>query len=373
LARRNHPDELDRFWKVVFEDSSDPKNQTWQQAALIGVIETSASARSALAHSLSRLPPQEKQVFETCLQNAIAAVTEPDSASLSTSTFPLLSLIPVEESLPLLRKLAAVPDLETASSAVHALELLSPEKSSATLIQLLPNCTPQLRRQVIAALAASSHGASSLLDEIEAGRVLPLELDAGLQRSLLQSRNSDLKKRAQTLLKQAPPEDRLKVLAEYAACLNMNSDPQRGRQVFEKNCVICHRIGELGVNVAPDISDSRTKTPQFLLTNILDPNRAIDNNFFSYSVIDTQGRVHTGILATETSTSVTLKQPEGKTVTIPRDEIEELKNNRVSLMPAGLERAITPQQMADLISFLKNWRYLDGQTPPDVIRRSPVK
>jgi putative heme-binding domain-containing protein len=83
--------------------------------------------------------------------------------------------------------------------------------------------------------------------------------------------------------------------------------------------------------------------------------------------------VHTGILATETSTSVTLKQPEGKTVTIPRDEIEELKNNRVSLMPAGLERAITPQQMADLISFLKNWRYLDGQTPPDVIRRSPVK
>jgi putative membrane-bound dehydrogenase-like protein len=370
LARRNKPDELDRFWKTVFDKSSNPGNPLWQQAALIGVIETSAAARSTLAQSLDKLPAPEKQVFDACLRNAVATLADVESARRSTAIFPLLSLIPAAESLPVLRKLAGVPELETASSAVQTLELLPANQSVPVLAALLPHGTPQLRRQIIAALATSSVGAASLLDEIEAGHVVPMELDAGLQRSLQQSKIPEVKKRAQVLLRQAPPEDRLKVLSEYASCLSLKSDPLRGRQVFEKNCVICHRVGELGVNVAPDISDSRTKTPDFLLTNILDPNRAIDNNFFSYSVIDIQGRVHTGILATETSTSVTLKQPEGKTVTIPREEIEELKNNRVSLMPVGLERTITPQQMADLISFLKNWRYLDGQTPSAVIRPS---
>ena len=50
-------------------------------------------------------------------------------------------------------------------------------------------------------------------------------------------------------------------------------------------------------------------------------------------------------------------------MTLARDEIEELRSNGVSLMPEGLEQNIPPQDMADLIAFIKNWRYLDGRTP----------
>ena len=135
-----------------------------------------------------------------------------------------------------------------------------------------------------------------------------------------------------------------------------------------KNCVTCHRIGELGVNVAPDIGDSRTKTPEYLLTNILDPNRAIDANFFSYTIITIDGVVHTGIISSDSGGSITLTQPEGKTITVLKDEIDEMKSNGVSLMPVGLEKTINPQQMADLISFIKNWRYLDGQVPKDIAK-----
>jgi putative heme-binding domain-containing protein len=138
--------------------------------------------------------------------------------------------------------------------------------------------------------------------------------------------------------------------------------------VFVKNCVQCHRIADLGVNVAPDISDSRVKKPEQLLADILDPNRAIDNNYFSYSIVDTDGGVHTGVISAETATSITLRQPEGKELTLLRRNIEELKSSGVSLMPVGLEQKITVQEMADLISFIKNWRYLDGSVPPEVIR-----
>ena len=104
--------------------------------------------------------------------------------------------------------------------------------------------------------------------------------------------------------------------------------------------------------------------PEQLLTDILQPNRAIDANYFSYTAVTTNGQVHTGILATETSTSITLKLAEGKTITLRRAEIDELYSNGVSFMPDGLEKLIPPQDMADLISFIKNWRYLDAAIVP---------
>jgi putative heme-binding domain-containing protein len=143
----------------------------------------------------------------------------------------------------------------------------------------------------------------------------------------------------------------------------MAADAKRGQVVFEKICAACHRISGVGVNVAPDISDSRTKKLDQLLTDILQPNRAIDNNYLGYTVRLLDGTVLTGILTTETATSITLRQQGGKDAVLARSEIDELRSSGVSLMPEGLEKQIPPQEMADLLSFIKNWRYLDGRTP----------
>ena len=67
--------------------------------------------------------------------------------------------------------------------------------------------------------------------------------------------------------------------------------------------------------------------------------------------------------AAETPTAVTLRQPEGKQARVLRSEIDQLKSNGISLMPEGLEKNISVAQMSDLLSFLKNWRYLDGRVP----------
>src|SRR5207248_30272 len=100
-------------------------------------------------------------------------------------------------------------------------------------------------------------------------------------------------------------------------------------------------------------------------------NRAVDSNYFSYTAITNDGKVHTGVLAAETSTAVTLKMQEGKSETLRRDEIEDLHNNGISFMPEGLEKDIPQQDMADLISFIKNWRYLDGA--PRISTVKPAK
>ena len=153
-------------------------------------------------------------------------------------------------------------------------------------------------------------------------------------------------------------QDRTQALADYQSVLSLTGDSVRGREVFRSRCSTCHQIGGIGVNVAPDISDSREKKPEQILTDILDPNRAIDNNYVGYSVLLADGQVLSGIITAEAPTSLTIKQAEGKTATILRSEIEELRSTGKSLMPEGLEKGVTREQMADLISFIKNWRYL---------------
>jgi putative heme-binding domain-containing protein len=227
---------------------------------------------------------------------------------------------------------------------------------------------------VLDALLADPARTQLLLAEIEAGRFDPRELDQARVTRLTSHGNPELRARARQLLQGAVAADRQQVLEQYNAALfkgglYVQADPQRGRDVFEKNCVTCHRIGGLGVDVAPDIADSRVRQPEQLLADIVDPNRAVDSNYFSYTVVTTDGLTHSGVIAAETATSITLRQAEGKTITILRTEAEDIRSNKVSLMPVGLEQTISPEQMADLISFIKNWRYLDGRVPLEPIPR----
>ncbi len=248
-------------------------------------------------------------------------------------------------------------------AAIGSLARKKDQESWKALIGDFSSDTPPIRRAIIDGLLASIDRTRLLLDAIDAGKIKPSEIDQLQVKRLIENRDATIKDRAQKLFAAAMPADRAKALADYQPVLSMKGDAAHGQAVFEKNCAPCHRINGIGVNVAPDISDSRTKKFDQLLADIIQPNRAIDNNYLGYTVRQLDGTVLTGILAAETATSITLRQQGGKEAVIPRSEIDELRSSGQSLMPEGLERQIPPQDMADLLAFIKNWRYLDGRTP----------
>jgi putative heme-binding domain-containing protein len=198
-----------------------------------------------------------------------------------------------------------------------------------------------------------------LLEALETKEVARIELEAAREDRLRKHADPLVRPMAAKLLTTSTPGDRKQVLAEYQSCLEMAADPRAGRELFRQHCSTCHRIGDLGVNVAPDISDSRVKTPAQLLTDILNPNQAIDNNYVSYTVTTSGGQSHVGVISSETATSLLLRQAEDKSVTLLRSDIESIRSNGTSLMPEGFEKTLSRQQVADVISFVKNWRYLD--------------
>jgi putative membrane-bound dehydrogenase-like protein len=249
------------------------------------------------------------------------------------------------------------------TAAIAALARHSQPSDWQKLIDTFASDTPAVRRAILDGLLSNADRTKLLLDAIEAGKVKTSEIDLTQAKRLTTYRDVSIRDRAQKLFAAAMPADRTKALADYQPALAMKGDAKHGQVIFEKNCAVCHRIAGIGVNVAPDISDSRTKKPEQILADILQPNRAIDNNYLGYTVRQTDGTVLTGILAAETATSITLRQQGGKEAVLPRGDIDELRSTGQSLMPEGLERQIPPQDMADLVAFIKNWRYLDGRTP----------
>jgi putative membrane-bound dehydrogenase-like protein len=249
----------------------------------------------------------------------------------------------------------------------HVIKVLPVGSGLAVWRQLLANYvreTPMVQVAIIQSIFASSPRTALLLDAIAAAQLQPAALGAERVNQLLNHHDDEIGHRARQLLADTVPADRHHVLAEYKPVLSMSANAARGQDVFAKHCATCHRIADVGTDIAPDISDSREKSAEQLLTDVLQPNRAVDANYFSYTAITTDGRVLTGILTTETSTSITMKQAEGKTITLRRDEIDELQSSGVSFMPDGFEKLISKQEMADLISFIKNWRYLDESLVP---------
>ena len=97
----------------------------------------------------------------------------------------------------------------------------------------------------------------------------------------------------------------------------------------------------------------RNKSKEALLIDILDPSREVDPRYVNYLVSTLNGRTVTGILAVESPSSITLRTAGGTEEVVLRTELKDLNSSGLSLMPEGLETALTPQAMADLISFIR--------------------
>jgi putative heme-binding domain-containing protein len=144
------------------------------------------------------------------------------------------------------------------------------------------------------------------------------------------------------------------VIQAAQSTLPAQGDIAKGKEVFAKHCAGCHRSGDLGHRVGPDLAGMAAKSREQLLEDILDPNRQILPDYVAVSIVTTDGVTLTGILAGETSTSITLRRVEGAIEEVARTQIEEFRGTGKSLMPEGFEQSIPPDQLASVIAFLRN-------------------
>ncbi|MDY0165420.1 MAG: HEAT repeat domain-containing protein [Thermoguttaceae bacterium] len=254
--------------------------------------------------------------------------------------------------------------LDVQLAAVDALTLTDEPHVAETLLAGWVQYTPRLQAAVLDAVFARENRLPGVLDALENETIRPSALSAAQRHRLAEGRDPAVRQRAEELLKSAGQGEREAVVAQYIAALRGPRDPGRGKTVFDEQCAKCHRLDDRGYEVGPDLGSANQRADETLVADVLDPSREITVGYQQYSVITEDGRVFTGVLAAETATSVTLRKDEGVENTLLRREIDEMEASSISMMPDEMEKLVSPQDVADLIAYL---REALGPLPPAVV------
>ncbi|MEZ6125189.1 MAG: neutral/alkaline non-lysosomal ceramidase N-terminal domain-containing protein [Planctomycetaceae bacterium] len=243
------------------------------------------------------------------------------------------------------------------------------------LLKTWKQLTPAIRSRVVSVLLENREQAHQLLDAVQQHQITPSDLDAVVREQLLNHRDNDVRIKAVAALGQPSTTARSEVVENFRFQIsNLKSeisDPKSGasagKAVFEKRCATCHRIGDIGKQIGADLAALKDRSTDALLTAILDPNKAVEARFLSYTAVTTDGRTFSGMLLNETGNSLTLLGTDGKEQVVARADLEELVCSNRSLMPEGLEKDLSVEDLAGVIAFVQSFgitfKRFDGNEP----------
>jgi putative heme-binding domain, Pirellula/Verrucomicrobium type len=340
------------------------------------MLDVTARRKQSLDQKLDdRLRSQVLELFKAA-RNAVTAGRSDDTPAQTRrlAAIPLLGrgADAQDQDLDTLAALLAPQEsAEVQTAAAQTLGKLSTKNVPDLLLASWQSHTPALRSQILDSLMAREAWTVALLDAVEKGTVPASQIDARRRQQLLSDVSAKVRTRAEKVLAGAVDANRTKLIEQYKPALAANGDKEKGKAVFAKRCANCHRLEGVGHLVGSDLSAMTNRALDVYLIAILDPNRAVEDRYLDYTALTSDGKTASGILISETGNSITLAQPEGKQVQLLRSELEQLKSTGKSLMPEGVEKDITVEEMGHLLTYLRGSGPPPKQFPgnkPEVVR-----
>ena len=184
-------------------------------------------------------------------------------------------------------------------------------------------------------------------------------LDASAEEKALSRYGPSIRQQAEPLLASIESAGRQKLeQLEAVLALLDRGDVRRGREVFysaKAACSACHAIGYRGGKIGPDLTNiGRIRDERTLLESILFPSVTFVQSYEPVVIRTTGGKTYGGVVLNETPDEIVLAVDAEKTVRVARQEIDQRGPSEVSIMPDGLDKQLTPEQLADLITYLRS-------------------
>jgi putative heme-binding domain-containing protein len=345
---------------VISRIRADQFPQTWSVGLRASLQHTSAAVQQRAVFAITSL---ELSVFDNELQQLALDSAQSDELRLSAlsarirrhpkldmpSFMFLLSLMD-EDQLPLVRRSAAQalglskPDERQSLRLVAAVSVAGPLELPA-LLPAFENPSDEVLGRALAKSLAESPGLSAL--------------SASDLRKLFEKYPSGVRSDAKPLIEaiERATAEQSQRLLETLATLPAG-DVEQGRQLFfskKATCSACHTVGEQGGTIGPNLTTiGASRSRRDLLEAIMLPNATIARNFEPYVVLTDDGRVISGVVSSETIDSIYLVTADRAQLRVPRDSIEELRLSDVSIMPTGLDRTFSKDELGDILAFLQS-------------------
>jgi putative membrane-bound dehydrogenase-like protein len=269
----------------------------------------------------------------------------------------VLSRTPDRESLPIFVKL--LDDAAFRTPAITQLGRFDSAEISSALIQRFGGLNPADRSAVLNTLTSRPSYALALLDAVDSGKIARDQLTAFHATRMTGLNNAEVDKRVTASwgqVHQTPAEKQSRIaklektfteapLWAYSAIA--------GKQNFQKLCMACHRLGEEGARLGPELTGAGRRGARYYIENIIEPDAVIGTDFQATTVETRGGDSITGLLAAETAGAITLRTTTGEVI-VPKADIRRRAAGGKSLMPEGLLDSLNEREQIELLKFLVN-------------------
>ncbi len=253
--------------------------------------------------------------------------------------------------------LTLIGDPATRSTALRGIAEYDHPATASTIVKAYESFDAAARQDAVQTLASRPAWAMALMDAVEEEQIASTDLSAYTGRQLRSLGDARLTARVKALWGEvrATPAEKLKQIAAYKKRLAPDAleraDRSAGRALFVKNCANCHTLFGTGGAIGPDITGSQRTNLDYVLENLVDPSSAVAKDFQVEVVATTSGRVLTGLIVSENKQALTIQTVNEKVV-VPRGEIDARKQSNVSMMPDGLLKQLSTNDVRNLIAYL---------------------
>jgi putative heme-binding domain-containing protein len=311
--------------------------------------DTDARAKEAFARAVLALQPDS---ILSALAPLIADVSLPESLREQIGTMVVHSRSdnPVR------------PDTER---PIKTDQIVRPLDLLMAVLQAIPE---RLQLRVAEALASDATGAAALVRIAKDGHVSPRLLNRpSVKQKLDALRSEPLSRQIAELTANLPDENaalsklieerRGKFLAAQSdADTTKRPSLEAGAALFAKHCSACHQVAGKGTLLGPQLDGIGQRGLERVLEDVLDPNRNVDVNFRTTTVITKDGKIFSGLIRREEGATLVLADNKGKEFTVPLADIDERVKSNLSLMPANVAEILNEREFLNLVSFLLSQR-----------------
>jgi putative heme-binding domain-containing protein len=244
------------------------------------------------------------------------------------------------------------------STALASLQAYGDPAIGEAVIAAYKQLPDQVRDVAQSLLASRASWTLALLQAIDAGKLDPSTVpETAVRKFLLHDspQIAQLCKKHWGELPGASPEEMRAAIEKLIGTIGSGSgNPYQGKALFAQNCGKCHTLFTQGGKIGPDLTGYKRDDLRGMLLNVVNPSAEIREGFENYIVRTADGRTLTGFIADQDSNVLVLRGADGQNLSLAREEIEDLRASRTSLMPEGQLKALTDQQIRDLFAYLRS-------------------
>jgi putative heme-binding domain-containing protein len=244
------------------------------------------------------------------------------------------------------------------STALGALQSYGDPSIGSTVIDLYSELPDQVRDVAQSLLASRKSWAESFLGRIDAGKIDAKTVSEPTVRRLLLHDSPQIARLCKKFWGElsGPSAEELRTQIEKLSGMIglAKGNPYQGQQLYSQSCGKCHTLFGQGGKIGPDLTTYKRDDLRGMLLNVIHPSSEIREGFENFIARTADGRTVTGLIADQDTNVVVIRGADGQNISLARDEVEDLRASRQSLMPDGQLKDLTDQQIRDLFAYLRS-------------------